>query len=1204
MATAGEENVEDEGEVHILLPRLLQEVDVVEVAGIPLVAPPRRKLGIRASSTQHARYEDVSRPSRGGKRGGRGRGEGNANANTNAALGASRRSRFNPTLSSGNDMNASAAPFPAPTSSASATTQAAPVVAAPVSQTLLERLTTELSDGSHDCTICFSTVSRTSAIHSCTTCYTPFHLSCIKEWATRSVTDTAERAALMATRDSGPRPSAADLSGHWRCPSCQTRFGAADVPKRYRCFCRRLVGPSHRPPATPHSCGQPCARPRPDGCVHASCGLLCHPGPCPPCPVVLDLPCHCLKEHMRVRCSAIHPAAGFGSGTLASTTASLAREELLCCKSTCDKLLGCGLHYCDRICHQGECGSCEVEREKICFCGKSTVVESCGAGVRDDRVEGCRVPGQDASTWTGEFSCDKACAAPYECGKHACESLCHPHASQQPATCPFSPSLVTTCPCTQTPLDVLLPAPRISCTDPIATCAEPCSRILDCGHGCARPCHPGPCGSCTTPVSIPCRCGSTKSVRLCGNRYESDGKTLLSEVLCQRICRSLRNCGRHQCNRQCCPLSYQEALHLSKGKNKRRNALDDFEQHDPLGIHECDRNCGKKLSCGTHFCERKDHKGWVDISAQSNGFCLVDADHVLLSKHRPCPPCLDANFEELACHCGSTVVLPPIPCGYEIRCKHPCMRPSTCMHPQVPHQCHESPECPPCPFLTVKTCACGKKPVANVRCSQDSRKVSCGQRCGRLLGCGFHRCQKPCHLPGECESCVQICLKPRKLCGHPCPEQCHVPSSCPEVKPCIKMIEVSCDCGYLKQTINCGACTDRPDGNNSKTLTCSDACAIAKRNAALAEALQVERREPKVKEVEYDPQTLSFYSMNVAWCTSIEKDLVDFVNTDKPTLHLPVMKRPQRQFAHELAELFDLRSESLDEEPRRSVVVHRQSNTGIPVPNLADALAAQRKSATTLSFASLRKALPETRRHVNALLLEGVLGFDEAMLRDITNPGLKGLQPFALTWTTDQDVLITIESKMLSTADLEQRVTAAEVNLRALAEETGFCATVEAVAVTDDGRITRGGWTPVQSRTNASGSRAEGGGARPNRWATHAPSFSNNTFAALASSSITSAAAAPPVQSAWGTTRDDAGLIGVGYHRPPRAVIAPGLEVARPDPAPLPNKVTSQIAASRLTATADTFVPAAAESQDRVETNDDDVPDDWDEEDLSEMQEA
>ena len=77
----------------------------------------------------------------------------------------------------------------------------------------------------------------------------------------------------------------------------------------------------------------------------------------------------------------------------------------------------------------------------------------------------------------------------------------------------------------------------------------------------------------------------------------------------------------------------------------------------------------------------------------------------------------------------STIMLPPIACNTTIDCRHPCIRPSTCGHPSMPHACHENENCPPCPFLMTKSCQCGKKGVGNVRCS--SKNVSCGIACGK-----------------------------------------------------------------------------------------------------------------------------------------------------------------------------------------------------------------------------------------------------------------------------------------------------------------------------------------------------------------------------------------------------------------------------------------------------------------------------------------
>ena len=144
----------------------------------------------------------------------------------------------------------------------------------------------------------------------------------------------------------------------------------------------------------------------------------------------------------------------------------------------------------------------------------------------------------------------------------------------------------------------------------------------------------------------------------------------------------------------------------------------------------------------------------------------------------------------MVCHCGRTILEPPIPCGTRMVCGYPCDRPPPpCGHPQTSHACHEDPQrCPPCPFLTTKQCACGKKMVDNVRCSQE--KVSCGFTCGkcvslsrrlvydmmpyticspllcvfynRLLACGFHHCERLCH-GDACGACHATCGKSRKL---------------------------------------------------------------------------------------------------------------------------------------------------------------------------------------------------------------------------------------------------------------------------------------------------------------------------------------------------------------------------------------------------------------------------------------------------------
>lgn len=557
-----------------------------------------------------------SRGNRNGRGGGRGRGGGPRSNNpppqrgqegTARPAGRSRRAKFDATLANGAaHLHAAALPFVPPSASTSGTSTPIP---APVNQTLVERLTAELSSSEAECSICADNISRTARIWSCTECSHPFHLACIGKWATSAVATSSERAHLLASRETRNPPDPSTLVGHWSCPNCNTTFTPAKIPKKYTCFCGRFTDPQPRPPAIPHSCGKTCAKPRPAGCRHA-CSLSCHPGPCPPCPVVLNEPCHCGKRTLGVRCSAVHDGKPDTPDRLA------AKELLRSCGETHDRLLACGLHRCERDCHAGDCGDCETVRPKRCFCGREELEGICGATRLDERVESCTMPGQEAGEqWTGEFACYRTCDALFDCGQHHCQEPCHPHVAGSSPHCPFSPDSVSTCPCGQTPLSQLLPQPRATCADRIPTCAKTCSKPLPCGHACRTPCHDGPCPTCRESVPLICRCGSLKTTRLCGepyrtDRFDEEAQAVIEtdEFLCGRVCKAQRACGRHQCGRVCCPLAYQEALTAKKGKRRAltlQEALEEQELQDPLGLHTCDKVCGRKLNCKSHVLAMK-----------------------------------------------------------------------------------------------------------------------------------------------------------------------------------------------------------------------------------------------------------------------------------------------------------------------------------------------------------------------------------------------------------------------------------------------------------------------------------------------------------------------------------------------------------------------------------------------------------------------
>ena len=129
--------------------------------------------------------------------------------------------------------------------------------------------------------------------------------------------------------------------------------------------------------------------------------------------------------------------------------------------------------------------------------------------------------------------------------------------------------------------------------------------------------------------------------------------------MCERVCKALRkyvylsrlhvyakpswckgsqltcSCGRHECGRVCCPLAYKAKNRKKKTHGAENPLLASARREGEDDAHECMLTCGKLLSCGLHTCARKDHKG-------------------------ACGRCLQASYDELICHCGETVIYPPV----------------------------------------------------------------------------------------------------------------------------------------------------------------------------------------------------------------------------------------------------------------------------------------------------------------------------------------------------------------------------------------------------------------------------------------------------------------------------------------------------------------------------------------------------------------
>ena len=110
-------------------------------------------------------------------------------------------------------------------------------------------------------------------------------------------------------------------------PKCRTEFDRKDTPKRYYCYCRKEIDPQFDPWLIPHSCGQTCGKRLVPECGHI-CLLLCHPGPCPPCPKQVNVKCFCNQS---------------------APTARRCGYKGWSCGKSCSKLLSCQQHRCEQV---------------------------------------------------------------------------------------------------------------------------------------------------------------------------------------------------------------------------------------------------------------------------------------------------------------------------------------------------------------------------------------------------------------------------------------------------------------------------------------------------------------------------------------------------------------------------------------------------------------------------------------------------------------------------------------------------------------------------------------------------------------------------------------------------------------------------------------------------------------------------------------
>uniref|UniRef100_A0A336MJV8 CSON002769 protein n=1 Tax=Culicoides sonorensis TaxID=179676 RepID=A0A336MJV8_CULSO len=717
----------------------------------------------------------------------------------------------------------------------------------------IESLTNAFNFGAV-CLICISKVKRIDPIWSCSNCYTFLHLNCIQRWANDSLAQKriAQELAEGYYNNLGEYIPKKIKQLEWNCPKCRQCYPPEEIPRHYLCFCQKQYDPVDQEWILPHSCGELCMKKL--DCNH-SCLLLCHPGKCPPCPQVVTVSCECqISPPKTIRCFEkkwnCYKKCGkkLDCGHICESTCheinkcppcnkkrvqkcncgNLSQERYcyeppLRCNKICNRFYSCNAHKCEKLCCDGNCGSCIKGLVKTCPCGKQQ-----SSGICTDMIT----------------SCGDTCGKVLSCGVHNCISRCHLgpcpdclEIIEKPCRCGLFKKEVAcskefTCEtkCKKMRSCKKHPCSKKCCPDSEETlCEKNCGKTLSCGkHKCHSLCgHVGPCYPCNELSEVKCKCGATSKNIACGREKKA------KPPKCRQPCNVKSKCHHaniHPCHFGPCPPCQEickETLpcsHLCASKchdNVKVHIKDpNFKPTVPgevaiekivykkldhpqceskvpvmcIGGHEispwpcwnskpssCGRNCGRKLTCGNHNCEKACHSV-INVESLEQ----------------------DENCE--SCQRGCEKKRPE-------GCTHPCNK-----------SCHPL-SCKPCIAIIKRPCYCGLIQV-QFKCSDFYNDIDNNQlmeQRKKLLTCG-NRCPK------------------NYACGHRCTSVCHE-GNCPDPDSCKKKQKIYCKCQNRKIEISCDKI------RSGFKLKCDESCE-AKKKSIVSQREEQEKRRKELEEIE------------------------------------------------------------------------------------------------------------------------------------------------------------------------------------------------------------------------------------------------------------------------------------------------------------------------------------------------------------------
>eukprot|EP00923_Selenidium_pygospionis_P025375 GHVN01044704.1.p1 GENE.GHVN01044704.1~~GHVN01044704.1.p1 ORF type:complete len:1230 (-),score=272.34 GHVN01044704.1:1509-5198(-) len=479
------------------------------------------------------------------------------------------------------------------------------------------------------------------------------------------------------------------------CPPCTV------IGPELKCYCGSVTRQRACHASKPFSCEAVCGKEL--NCGRHKCEQVCHPGPSKPCEKMVDALCFCGKSISRVRCDSV-PTGGKGG------------MPGYRCNLLCGNQLNCGLHKCERKCHQDKCGPCERAPEAVHYCPCGSMSVRKGNPPRTSCID--PIP-----------TCSSVCGRRLPCS-HTCPKPCHD--SKCP---PCGKSARLTCRCGKRKKQ--LPCTSITEAYIKVKDEEEAKRGERSGEGCVEP-------------------GGG------GDVFEvEDGR---KNFICDLVCRKKKSCGRHTCTELCCSagnmtLEHQCYVVCNKPLNCSLHACDSLchpGKCAPCSVFlatpvwcwcgrtslpppvrcgvrpQCDLVCNNPLPCG-HVCKSLCHEGdcgaCVTVVAKMCVGGHTVRSHVACGRTTTCGKscgrplnCGGGHNCSKPCH---SVELSSEPVGMNSascpKCDNVCGRKSTYCPHACSAACHGSSDCPdiPCPSMVTQTCLCGLK-TAKKRCDATS----------------------------------------------------------------------------------------------------------------------------------------------------------------------------------------------------------------------------------------------------------------------------------------------------------------------------------------------------------------------------------------------------------------------------------------------------------------------------------------------------